>query len=175
MITIFENYNINIRKDIISKEIRSKLIHHSTLDITFLENIRKTIDKKTMIELLNTIENQNFNNILFVAVEKYDLLLVKYLIELGIDINHININGYNALILATDLLNGKTFGDKERSNLFQIVKLLIENNINWNQISNLNKDFMSYLNLGVINYLKLQYKDKYDNYMKHKKSKKFNL
>ena len=131
----------------------------------YINQIKQMIKDGTDINAISDVELTP----LLSACREGEIETVEYLIKNGADVNFVGKTGkYNALII--------TALNEEDLDIFEI---LIDAGCNWNQQNTNNEDFIDILlkkrKIYIFNQLKKTYSEKYDLYLKKKKSKKFNL
>ena len=131
----------------------------------YINQIKQMISDGTDIDAISDVELTP----LLSACREGEIETVEYLIMNGADVNFVGNTGkYNALII--------TALNEEELDIFEI---LIDAGCNWNQKNTDNEDFIDILlkkrKMYIFNQLKKSYPEKYDLYLKKKKSKEFNL
>lgn len=99
-----------------------------------------------------------------VNISQDDYLFAKALIEKNADLNKVSETKNTALILATS------------NNNIKVVELLIENGADWGILNDIGESFLDvFVNeidrINIIN----KYPKQYNNYLKHLKTKEFNI
>jgi len=120
---------------------------------------------------INVVEKITMRNMLSYVLWRYNEMnlsetffnMFKLLIDSNVDINTIDYFERTILIDAADYHN------------MNIIHLLIESDVIWNMVESHGWDFMDFLSDGEKKEIIKQYPEKYQKFIKDKKSKEFNL
>ena len=116
-------------------------------------------------------EKKNDKNIIW-GMFNNNVEQIQYGIERGEDVDACNSFGETALM---HLLNQRKYNNYDTEFLNKVIDELIKNDADWN-IKTLNgKDIFDYADEYISIYLKEQYPEKYQEYLKKKASSDFNL